>query len=274
MKNRRCLISVLICFCIRIQGALAYELPAVEMQRRFAGEKAAVWGEHLEGVVEGVKTDEKVLALTFDACGGAKKSGDYDGELISFLIKHDVPATLFLNARWIDAHKDEFAKLADNPLFEIGNHGTRHLPLSTTGRGAYGIKGTADIGEVFWEVESNARKIEALTGKKPRWFRSGTANYDDVAVRIVSALGYRVAGFRVNADSGGTASAEQVKRALLSAETGSVVLAHMNRPQSGTREGVRLAVPLLLKKGFRFVTLSELIPDNGTNSEDVTGARP
>jgi peptidoglycan/xylan/chitin deacetylase (PgdA/CDA1 family) len=268
------------CFCIFPMTCLASEAdsPTTEqlaqaMTLRFAGEKAVSWGEHLEGVWERGATgerDEKVLALTFDACG-SKRSGDYDEALISFLIQENIPATLFISSRWIDAHRDEFLKLAANPLFEIGNHGKNHRPLSTSGRSAYGIKGTADIPGVVEEVEDNGRKIQLLTGRKPRWFRSGTANYDEVAVRIVQELGYAIAGFGVNGDQGGTLPSGAVRRTLLRARPGDIVLCHMNRPGGGTGQGVRHAVPLLRERGFRFVTLSELIPDGEAQPAFSTG---
>lgn len=42
--------------------------------------------------------------------------------------------------------------LAENPLFDVGNHGTRHVALSVSGRSAYGIPGTASAAKVYDEV--------------------------------------------------------------------------------------------------------------------------
>ena len=105
----------------------------------------------------------RVIALTFDACGGPGGSG-YDQALIDFLRRHEVPATLFLNSRWIDANPAAFRLLAAEPLFEIANHGTRHRPLSVTGRSAYGIPGTRNAGEVYDEVAGNQAKLTRLLG--------------------------------------------------------------------------------------------------------------
>ena len=168
-------------------------------------------------------------------------------------------ATLFLNLRWIRAHPRTAGALAGNPLFEIGNHGAEHRPLSVSGRRAYGIQGTASAAEAVEEVEANIGPIMAMTGRRPLFFRSGTAHYDDVALRILEALGCRAAGFSVNGDEGGTLSAGAVRRRLLSVRPGDIVLCHMNRPASGTAEGIRQAVPELLRRGFRFVTLEELL---------------
>src|SRR5690625_310875 len=90
------------------------------------------WGEHVSGVKTRIKTDEKEIALTFDACGGDHGNG-YDEELIEFLKKEQIPATLFVNERWIIANEEIFLELATHPLFRIENHGTSHSPLSVNG---------------------------------------------------------------------------------------------------------------------------------------------
>lgn len=119
--------------------------------------------------------NEQVIALTFDACGG----GDgYDKELIDFLIVNNVPATLFVNSRWIAKFPEAFEVISHNPLFQIENHGTKHRPLSVNGKSQYKIRGTRSVAEVVREVEENARNLRHLTGEKITYFRAGTAYYD------------------------------------------------------------------------------------------------
>ncbi len=226
--------------------------------RRYSGKKPTAWGEAVPRVVRRLPTTDRVVALTLDACGGRVGSG-YDAELIETLQRKRVPATLFINARWIEANPRKFRKLAADPLFEIANHGTEHRPLSVTGRSVYGIAGTASVAEVIDEVAVNQRLITKLTGAAPAFFRSGTAYYDDVAVRIVSDLGLRVVNFNVLGDAGATYSAAQVAAAMLSSSPGSIILAHMNRPDHGTAEGIHAALPKLRKRGFRFVHVSEYL---------------
>lgn len=209
-------------------------------------------------VVARLPTSDRVVALTLDACGGRSGSG-YDAELIQTLRHQRVPATLFVNARWIEANPRKFRQLAADPLFEIANHGTEHRPLSVTGRSVYGIKGTRTVGQVVDEVGVNQRLITKLTGAAPAFFRSGTAYYDDVAVRVVNDLGLQVVNFDVLGDAGATYSADQVADAMLSSKPGSIILAHMNRPEGGTAEGIDAALPRLNRRGFRFVRLSEYL---------------
>ena len=223
---------------------------------RFSGRKPSQWGETVPGVRTRLATDEKVIALTLDACGSARGKG-VDARLMDFLIGERIPATLFINARWIDANPELFRQLAANPLFEIANHGLRHKPASVSGRSIYGIEGTKDAGELVEEIELNARKIEAITGVRPKLYRSGTAYYDELAVEIAHALRHEVAGFSVLGDAGATFTTAQVKAALLGSAAGDVVLCHMNHPESGTGAGIVAAVPELKRRGFAFVRMSD-----------------
>lgn len=214
------------------------------------------WGENVTGVKTNFQTTEKELALTFDACGGPLGS-EFDEELISFLKKEEVPATLFINEGWIEANEDLFLQLANEPLFQIENHGTEHVPLSINGGEVYGIAATDSAESAYEEIMSNHATVKALTNKEMTLFRSGTAYYDEVAVELAVSLGYEVVNFDILGDAGASYSPTQVKDALLEAKPGSIALLHMNQPNSGTAEGVKQAVPLLRDQGFEFVLLKD-----------------
>ncbi|MFZ3051815.1 MAG: polysaccharide deacetylase family protein [Sulfuricurvum sp.] len=224
----------------------------------FAQTSPLQWGENVTGVVTHFHSNKKELALTFDACGGSVRSSQYDADLIEFLIQNHIPATLFINARWIDTNPDIFMKLSTNPLFEIANHGTAHKPLSVEGKSIYNIHGTESADEVMSEIEGNNNKIEKLTGKRPTFFRSGTAYYDENAVAIAHTLKMEIGGFSVLGDAGATFSAPKVAGQLISAHSGDIILLHMNHPESGTREGIIEGITVLLKEGFTFVRLSDV----------------
>lgn len=195
------------------------------------------------------------VALTLDACGG-RAGQSYDSELIAFLRAERIPATIFVSSLWIKNNRAALLELAADPLFEIASHGARHKPASIDGRSAYGNKGTASLAELIAEVEGNVRDIESATGKRPRWYRSGTAFYDDIAVSVIRLLHVGIAGYSIAADEGATLSASQVEAKTLAAKDGGIILAHMNHPKSGTREGLIKALTTLKANGVAFVTLS------------------
>lgn len=215
----------------------------------------AAFGAHLPGVTSNlpVLKDEKVLYLTLDACGGKA-----DEALIKFLIKHEIPATLFINAHWIDKNSENFVRLAENSLFRIENHGTKHLPASVSGKSIYGLKGTGSKKELIEEVMVNQEKIKNLTGKEPKWYRSGCAYYDSEAVKIIKEeLLLNIAGFAISLDAGATLPAQIVYERSIAAKSGDILLAHINHPESGTAKGLEKAIPELLARGFVFKTLPE-----------------
>ena len=224
--------------------------------KTFAEKAPQQWGERVKGVKTKLDTAQKVLALTFDACGGLKGSG-YDTKLMKYLEREQISATFFISGRWLEGNPDIFKKLSENPLFEIENHGLNHKPCSAIGRSVYGIKGTKSVGEIFDEIEWNALKIQSLTGRKPRYYRPGTAYCDEICLEIANALGYEVVNFSVRGDAGATYSKKQVEEVLFNAPPSSIILMHMNHPEKETAEGLIEALPELKKRGFRFVKLSE-----------------
>jgi peptidoglycan/xylan/chitin deacetylase (PgdA/CDA1 family) len=258
----RYIIALSTCIILMVSQAVAATQPPTmeslkeQISSRYAGVKPTQWGENVTGVRTRLDTKDKVVAITLDACGSGKGKG-VDSRLMEFLIREQIPATLFINGRWIDANPELFRKLAANPLFEIANHGIRHKPASITGRSIYGIAGTKDVAEVVEEIELNARNIEAISGVRPKLYRSGTAYYDEIAVQISQGLGHEVAGFSLLGDAGATWNASQVKAALLKAVPGDIALLHMNHPEAGTGAGIMAAVPELKKRGFRFVRMSD-----------------
>lgn len=214
------------------------------------------WGEKPAGVVTSLKTKEKVIALTFDACGS--KGDSYDKKLIDFLTENKIPATLFLNSRWIDKNPKIAKELAQNPLFEIENHGSQHKPLSVNGKSAYGIKGTQNTSEVYDEVENNSKKIQQLSGHRPKFFRPGTAYCDDIGVKIAEDLGQKIAGYNLLGDAGATFSKAQIEKQLTNAKPGTIALFHMNKPNGQTAEALTEVLPKLKSQGFKFVRLDQV----------------
>ena len=233
-----------------------YDTLKKSIVKQFEKQTPKEWGENVKGVKTQLVTKQKTIAITLDACGSPHGMA-YDSKLIAYLEKNEIPATLFINARWIDTNLETFKKLAANPLFEIGNHGMAHKPASVSGESAYGLKGTANVEELVDEIEQSARKIQSITNKRPIYFRSGTAYYDEVAVSVANKLNHQVVGFSILGDAGATYSTKKVKEAFLKAKKGEIVIIHMNHPESQTAIGTIEAIKELKKEGFRFVRLSD-----------------
>jgi peptidoglycan/xylan/chitin deacetylase (PgdA/CDA1 family) len=235
-------------------------LPSREqMIAGFGNLKPQRWGLSLPGTATTLNAGEAGIALTFDCCGGPGGNA-WDAKLLDVLRSNATRAMFFLNSRWVQANPALAREIAGDPLFEVGNHGTRHLPLSVSGQSAYGIPGTRNAGEVYDEIMGNQDVLATVTGKVPRFFRPGTAYFDDVSVQMVRALGLIPTDFSLNADGGATFPADIVDRTLKSAGDGDVVIAHANHPLGGTAAGFAKAIPVLKSRGAKFVSLSDSFP--------------
>ncbi|WP_460742868.1 polysaccharide deacetylase family protein [Mariniluteicoccus endophyticus] len=165
---------------------------------------------------------------------------------------------LFLNKRWVEANRAEAERFAaEQDLFDIGNHGTRHTPLSVTGRSQYKEPGTKDVGEVYDEVMGNHLHLTELMGRPPRYFRTGTAWYDDLALEIFRACGEVPIDFDTNGDAGTTYTAGQTAQETARAKPGSIIIGHFNQPRHATFEGMKVALPKMRAAGVEFARLSD-----------------
>ena len=203
------------------------------------------------------------VALTLDACMGAT-----DRALLEFLVRERIATTVFVTARWLAGNAQALRTLRAHPeLFELHNHGERHVPaVIGTQRLVYGLPGMADLEALRREVREGARAVEAATGRAPAWYRGATARYDEQALQELARLQVRIAGFSLNADAGGTLGAAEVAARVGRSRDGEVILAHLNRPASGTGAGLEQALPQLRRQGFTFVHL-------GTRALAEAGAR-
>lgn len=215
------------------------------------------WGEKVFGVKTRLDTADKVLALTLDACGSATDGCDY--RYVNFLKQENIPATIFVSNQWITRHPEDFKELMKCDLFDIENHGLCHLPCSVNGKSIYKVQGTKNPSEVVIEIEKNAKIVQKFTGKKPKYYRSGTAYYDEIAVKIANDLGYDVIGFDILGDAGTTWGKETVKQALLKSRPGSIIILHMNHPEKDCAIGAIDAIKKLKENGFVFVKLSQYL---------------
>ncbi len=204
----------------------------------------------------------KRVALTLDAC-----SGRYDDDLIEFLIRNRIPATIFATKKWLDHNAFGVSVIkAHLDLFDVEDHGENHVPaVIGIGRKVYGIPGEPDLMHLRREVTEGAKAIEQVIGVAPHWYRDATAEYDPQAIDEIRKEGYKIAGFSVNADAGATLKRVAIEERLKHVKDGDVIIAHMNKPAGDTAEGLSVALIDLLRGGFTFVRLDQVdlqeIPD-------------
>jgi peptidoglycan/xylan/chitin deacetylase (PgdA/CDA1 family) len=236
----------------------AYTGLKTKIVSEFAFAKPGRWGEFVTGVDEKIVTQKKIIAFTFDACGGKNGSG-YDNELIDYLRAEKIPATLFITGRWIDSQFSAFLNLSSDSLFEIENHGLNHRPCSINGESAYGIRGTNNIEEAYDEIEANARKIEAITHRRPNLYRSATAFIDETCVKMANRLGIAVISYQVLSGDAVPFTPEKVieENVLRKIKPGAIIIMHFNHPEWNTDKAMEKIVPRLRDLGYTFVQLKD-----------------
>ena len=209
----------------------------------------------IHNVVAPVTGSNNRVALTLDACSGA-----FDADLIRFLVRNRIPATLFATKKWLDKNPMGLAMLKANlDLFDIEDHGENHVPaVIGVGRKVYGIPGEPDVLHLRREVLEGAYAIERATGVPTHWYRGATAEYDQQASDEIRRMGFKIAGFSVNADAGATLKKPQIINRLRRVNGGDVIIAHMNKPASDTAEGLTVGLAELVKRGFVFVRLDQV----------------
>lgn len=200
-----------------------------------------------------VKGEGPAVALTFDAC-----MGKVDDRILDTLIENRIPSTVFVTARWLKHNAAAFAVMRANPdLFEIEDHGENHVPAIDVPMTVFGIKTAGSAEAVAAEVEGGAEAIIAAGGERPVWFRGATAKYTPSAIAEIQSLGYRVAGYSINGDSGSLLGASGVARQYHRAKDGDVIISHINQPTHEAGEGVVKGILDLKARGFHFVRLND-----------------
>lgn len=194
-------------------------------------------------------TSQKIVALSFD--DGPHER--YTPALLQYLDDRKVPATFFMIGRQVRRHPEIAREVANGP-HEIGNHTFTHprLPL-------------LENHQVTGELAETHEVIRDTTGQEPVLMRPPMGLFTRRVVDLAENAGYRtVVGDVYPRDTHKPGTRKIVQRVLERVQPGSLIILHDggNSPgvdRSQTVDGVREIVPTLQDRGYRFVTLSELI---------------
>ncbi len=237
LKSRRARKWTIVVACVLVVVvAAAFTLFEVSKSRTF---------QFFGTLVNRVETTEKVVALTFD--DGPDPAGTQ--AILDTLRGRQVPATFFLIGRDIAAHPDLARDIAAAG-HEIGNHSFSHERMIgvTPAWVADEVEATDALirtsgytGEILFRPP-NGKKLFAL----PHYL----AEHDRTTIT-----------WDVEPDSAGTPDAATVERTTLDqVRPGSIVLLHaMYGSREQTRQAIGPVVDRLKQRGYRFVTVSQLL---------------
>ena len=204
------------------------------------------------------------VALTLDACPGG-----FDQRIAAALVALQVPATIFVTGLWMQHNAPAVAfLLAHADLFDLQNHGARHVPPVLGISTIYGIPVAGDLPTIRHEIAGGATAITTASGQTPRWYRAATGYYSPQAMPAIQQLGFGIGAYSLNADQGASLPAGTVASRIASARDGDVIVAHVNQPLRPSGAGVAAGVKALQQRGATFVRLDRL------ESSDVVYAEP
>jgi peptidoglycan/xylan/chitin deacetylase (PgdA/CDA1 family) len=193
------------------------------------------------------------VALTFDAC-----SGKVDERILTALVEDRIKSTVFVTGRWLKRNPQAIAIMQAHPeLFEIENHGARHVVAIDAPMSVFGVKSAGSAEALGAEVKGGGAAVQAAFGHRPKWFRGATATYVNRSEEQIEAMGFRIAGFSRLGDGGAMYSESRTAKSFADAQDGDVIIAHINQPLRTAGAGVVEGIATLKDKGFEFVRLDE-----------------
>lgn len=212
---------------------------------------------------------EKVVALTFDLCEQRGEVAGYDGRIFDYLRQQGVKATFFAGGKWIVSHRARTEQLMLDPLFEIGNHTETHanlrllVPATVRQQVVAPQKAYADARADLTMNQCLASSPNAVRDipEQPKVFRFPYGACNDASMKAVNDAGMLAIQWDVaTGDPDPHTSAQRIADAMVNeTKPGSIIVNHANGRGWHTAEALLIAIPKLKAKGYKFVTVSELV---------------
>ncbi|HIJ38503.1 MAG TPA: polysaccharide deacetylase family protein [Rhodospirillaceae bacterium] len=202
-------------------------------------------------VITSLATTEKLLALTFDACE-SKTPAFLDQTISDFLVRRQIPFTIFVSGRFARHNRAALAALAKFEFVEFENHSLDHNNH---------MERMADE-EIRHQVEEADKLLFDITGRHSGVFRFPAGNASPHAVELVEKMGYRVVHWSfASGDPIRDLTADSLTNWVLSqTKPGNILIFHINGRGYATGQALPEIVDRLLQRGYRFTTLERALP--------------
>lgn len=197
-----------------------------------------------------VSTSSKMIALTID-----DGPSEYTDELMQILKNNGATATFFIIGSQVAGHEETLRTLIRNGN-ELGNHAMHDEPSRALGDAA--------LVDQIHSVEGMLRDAyDAVNVEPPRYFRPGSGFFSGRMRKNLDRLGYRlvlgsiyphdpqISSWRINAS-----------HILSMLRPGEIIICHDRR--SWTAPMLRKVLPEIRRKGYRIVTVTELLREATT----------
>lgn len=191
-----------------------------------------------------VQTDEKKVALSFDAAWGNEDTK----EILAILKKHDVHVTFFMTGGWVESYPED-VKAIYEAGHDLGNHSENHKNMSQLSED----EKTSELMKVH-------EKVKKLTGFEMNLFRPPYGDYDDAVVLNARANGYYPIQWDVDSLDWKDYGVDSIINTVVNHKhlgNGSIILCHNGAKY--TAEALEIVITGLQEKGYKIVPISELI---------------
>lgn len=213
---------------------------------RWSTESFASTNSHddIETLITKVKTDKKVVALTFDDGPYPK----YTPQILDLLSQYQAKATFFVIGWRVKTYPDLIQREASEG-HELGNHTFTHENFERM-----------STEQLRMEIKKSQEAIFHVTGKRPRLFRP-PGGYLSANVKIAAKKeNLRIANWSWDEDTRDWSRPgvqKIVNKVMTNLHPGDIILFHDRTSQ--TVQALKGILPELAKRGYRSVTISELI---------------
>lgn len=210
------------------------------------------------------------IALTFDLCELADQKSGYDGAVVDALRAAGARATFFSGGKWMRSHPERTMQLMADPLFEIGSHAWTH--------GNFGrLDGPTMHREIAWTQAEYARIRDQLARQAreqgiaeaeiakippvPVLFRFPYGRCQPQALHMLASMGLAAVQWSLTTGDPDPASTPDriLKNVLDRVRPGDIIIGHANGNGHGTGDVLPRLLAELQKRGYQFVTVSELL---------------
>ena len=189
-----------------------------------------------------VKTDEKKIAISFDAAWGNEETQT----LIDILNKYNVKTTFFVVGAWVDKYPQSVKALVDAG-HEVCNHSNTHPHMPKLART-----------EMTAQLTNCKEKIKNVTGTSPLLFRPPYGDYNNALLETVKSSNMYCIQWDVDSlDWRNPTPNDMITRVATQVKPGSIVLFHNGA--KNTPAALPKIIETLQGRGYQIVPVSQLI---------------
>ena len=197
-------------------------------------------------------SDKKIIALTFDD----GPSDTTSMKVLSKLKEYGVPGSFFLIGQNITPEREYIVKEELAYGCDIGNHSLTHSDMTTL-----------DAETIRAEIEETSRRIIAITGKEPEFFRPPFILFNNTMFENIPYI--FIGGLPCNDWEPEVTAEERARKVLDGARDNMLVLLHDSEGNDNTVDALDIIIPELKNRGFEFVTLTELFGRAGIDKSNA-----